>query len=59
MMSINAVKGVEIGDGFASTEKLGSENNDVMCENGFETNHAGGILGGISNGNDIITRCGN
>jgi len=56
MMSINAVKGVEIGDGFASTEKLGSENNDVMSKNGFESNHAGGILGGISNGNDIIVR---
>ena len=56
MMSINAVKGVEIGDGFACTEKFGSENNDVMTQDGFETNHAGGILGGISNGNDIIVR---
>ena len=56
VMSINAVKGIEIGDGFASTEKFGSENNDIMNKSGFESNHAGGILGGISNGNDIIVR---
>ncbi len=56
MMSINAVKGVEIGDGFDCTKLKGSENNDVMNPSGFETNHAGGILGGISNGNDIIVR---
>ncbi|MEW6534823.1 MAG: chorismate synthase [Candidatus Auribacterota bacterium] len=56
MMSINAVKGVEIGDGFACTELKGSENNDVMLPDGYMTNHAGGILGGISNGNDIVVR---
>jgi len=54
MMGINAVKGVEIGDGFASAEKLGSENNDAIRLSGFESNHAGGILGGISNGEDVI-----
>ena len=56
MVSINAVKGVEIGDGFACTELKGSENNDSMTPDGFETNHAGGILGGISTGADIIVR---
>lgn len=56
LMSINAVKGVEIGDGFACSELKGSENNDVMTPDGFVSNHAGGILGGISNGNDIIAR---
>lgn len=56
MMSINAVKGVEIGDGFACTELKGSENNDVMTTDGFATNHAGGILGGISTGADIVVR---
>ncbi|MCB1196644.1 chorismate synthase [bacterium] len=56
MVSINAVKGVEIGDGFACTELRGSINNDVMSPDGFLTNHAGGILGGISTGNDIIVR---
>ncbi|MDX9702597.1 MAG: chorismate synthase [Candidatus Auribacterota bacterium] len=56
MMSINAVKGVEIGDGFACTELKGSENNDSMLSDGFATNHAGGILGGISTGADIVVR---
>jgi len=54
MMGINAVKAVEIGDGILSSTRLGSQNNDAIRANGFETNHAGGILGGISNGDDII-----
>ena len=53
MMGINAVKGVEIGDGFESANKKGLENNDEIRANGFKTNHSGGILGGISNGEDI------
>jgi chorismate synthase len=56
MMGIGAVKGVEIGDGFAAAEKFGSENNDPMTADGFLSNHAGGILGGISSGQDIIVR---
>ena len=56
MMGIGAVKGVEIGDGFAATQKFGSENNDPMTADGFLSNHAGGILGGISSGQDIIVR---
>jgi chorismate synthase len=54
MMGINAVKAVEIGDGISSASKLGSQNNDQIRSSGFETNHAGGILGGITNGEDII-----
>jgi len=54
MMGINAVKAVEIGDGILSASTLGSENNDEIRANGFESNHAGGILGGISNGDDIV-----
>ena len=57
MMSIGGIKGVEIGDGFEVACKKGSENNDAMRENGFVSNHAGGITGGISNGNTIIIRC--
>ena len=54
-MSINAVKGVEIGDGFDVIEQRGSEHRDEMTpEQGFLSNHAGGILGGISSGQDII-----
>jgi len=53
LMSINAVKGVEIGDGFAAINKRGSENRDEMTSNGFKSNHAGGILGGISSGQTI------
>lgn len=53
MMGINAVKAVEIGDGTHSTELLGSENNDPINSEGFKTNHSGGILGGISNGDAI------
>jgi len=56
LFSIGAVKGLEIGDGFESARSLGSDNNDQMDEKGFMTNHAGGILGGISNGEDIIVR---
>ncbi len=54
LMSINAVKGVEIGDGFATIQQRGSEHRDEMTPNGFSSNHAGGILGGISTGQDII-----
>lgn len=54
MMSINAVKGVEIGTGFASIEQKGTEHRDEMTPEGFLSNHAGGILGGISTGQDII-----
>jgi len=53
MMSINAVKGVEIGDGAKSSSMLGSQNNDQIRKSGFTSNHSGGILGGISNGDDI------
>ena len=56
MMGIGAVKGVEIGDGFAVAGRFGSENNDPMTGNGFLSNHAGGILGGISSGQDIVVR---
>jgi len=54
LMSINAVKGVEIGDGFAVVAKRGSENRDEITPNGFDSNHAGGILGGISSGQPVI-----
>ncbi len=54
MMSINAVKGVEIGAGFASVEQRGSEHRDEMTPRGFITNNAGGVLGGISSGQDIV-----
>jgi len=53
MMSINAVKGVEIGAGFASIAQRGSVHSDEMTPQGFVTNHAGGILGGISTGQEI------
>lgn len=53
MMSINAVKGVEIGSGFESVAQRGSEHSDEMTPAGFVTNHAGGILGGISTGQAI------
>ena len=56
MMSINAVKGVEIGDGFGAVVQRGEEHRDEMTPEGFLSNHAGGILGGISTGQDIITR---
>ncbi len=53
MMSINAVKGVEVGDGFAVAGQFGHETRDEMTPNGFKANHAGGILGGISSGQAI------
>ena len=53
MMSINAVKGVEIGAGFASVSQRGSVHSDEMTPQGFATNHAGGVLGGISTGQEI------
>jgi chorismate synthase len=60
LMSINAVKGVEIGDGFAAAALTGEENADEMrignCGPEFASNHAGGILGGISSGQDIVAR---
>ncbi len=54
MMGINAVKGVEIGAGFRSAEQLGTEHSDEMTPEGFLSNNAGGILGGISTGQDIV-----
>ena len=56
LMGVNAVKGVEIGDGFAAAESTGTTNADCMTKAGFATNHAGGILGGISNGAAITAR---
>jgi len=56
MLSIGAVKGIEFGAGFASSRMRGSENNDRMKDGSFESNNAGGILGGISTGQDIIAR---
>jgi len=56
LMSIGAVKGVEIGGGFGAASLLGSENNDPILPEGFASNHAGGILGGISNGSEILAR---
>ena len=53
MMSINAVKGVEIGDGFAVVEQKGTEHRDELTPEQFKTNSAGGILGGISSGQEI------
>lgn len=54
MLSINAVKGVEIGDGFASVAQRGSAHRDLASAQGFRSNHAGGILGGISTGQAIV-----
>jgi chorismate synthase len=56
VMSVGAVKGVEVGTGFTAAGLKGSENNDPIIPGGFKTNHAGGILGGISNGDEIILR---
>ena len=55
-MSINAVKGVEIGAGFGSVEQRGSEHRDEMSMEGFLSNNAGGVLGGISTGQDIVAK---
>ncbi len=54
MMGINAVKGVEIGAGFESVRQRGSEHRDEITPQGFESNHAGGVLGGISSGQPIV-----
>ena len=54
MMGINAVKGVEIGAGFGCVAQRGSEHGDELTPAGFLSNHAGGILGGISSGQDIV-----
>ena len=54
MMGINAVKGVEVGDGFDVVEQKGSEHRDELTPKGFRTNHAGGVLGGISTGQDLV-----
>ena len=56
LMSINAVKGVEIGDGFLVVNQKGSEHRDEITSEGFLSNHSGGILGGISNGEKIILK---
>ena len=52
-MSVNAVKAIEVGTGVDSVTMRGSENRDIISVDGFETNNSGGILGGISNGDDI------
>ncbi|NCW51471.1 MAG: chorismate synthase [Betaproteobacteria bacterium] len=54
LMGINAVKGVEIGAGFRSIHQRGSEHGDALSPEGFESNHAGGVLGGISTGQPIL-----
>jgi len=54
LMSINAVKGVEIGDGFDVVAQKGTEHRDEMTPEGFLSNHAGGIIGGVSTGQDLV-----
>jgi chorismate synthase len=56
LMGIGTVKGVEIGAGFQAARMTGSENNDPITTQGFATNHAGGILAGITNGDEIVVR---
>jgi len=56
MMGINAVKAVEIGEGVHSGSLLASQNNDPITPEGFKSNHAGGVLGGMSNGDDVVLR---
>ncbi|HET9823622.1 MAG TPA: chorismate synthase [Burkholderiaceae bacterium] len=56
MMGINAVKGVEIGDGFGVVAQRGSAHGDELTPEGFRSNHAGGVLGGISTGQDLVVR---
>jgi len=56
LMSIGSVKAVEVGDGFALADMQGSQTNDQMSEKGFQSNHAGGILAGITNGKEIVLR---
>ncbi|MGL4854608.1 MAG: chorismate synthase [Lentisphaeria bacterium] len=57
IMSLGAVKGFEVGSGFKCAEMTGIEHNDCMDKNGFKSNNAGGILGGISTGAPIVFRC--
>ncbi len=56
MLSLGAVKGIEFGDGFAAADLTGQENNDEIAASGFLSNHAGGVTGGISTGQEIIFR---
>ena len=56
LMSIGSIKAVEVGDGFAMAGLFGSQTNDQMNKKGFKTNHAGGILAGITNGEQIVLR---
>jgi len=56
LMSINAVKGVAVGDGFDVVAQRGTEHRDEIRRTGFTSNHAGGVLGGISSGQDIVAR---
>ncbi|MFP4053454.1 MAG: chorismate synthase [Phycisphaerae bacterium] len=56
MLSLGAVKGIEFGAGFAAADMRGSEHNDPMGPEGFHTNHAGGVLGGISTGEELVFR---
>lgn len=56
MMGINAAKAVEIGDGMEASRAKGSQNNDPITKEGFSSNHSGGILGGISNGEEIVVK---
>ena len=56
VMCVGAVKGVEVGAGFEAARLRGSQNNDPITPSGFKTNNAGGILGGISNGDEIVLR---
>jgi chorismate synthase len=53
-MGINAVKGVEVGDGFDVVTQKGSEHRDTLTPDGFASNHSGGVLGGISTGQDLV-----
>lgn len=56
IMTIGAIKGIEVGDGFALTRRRGSQSNDAMAERSFVSNHAGGITGGISTGQPVVLR---
>ena len=56
MMGINAVKGVAMGDGFAVVQQRGTEHRDELSAEGFHSNHAGGVIGGISSGQDVVVR---
>jgi chorismate synthase len=55
-MGLNAVKGVEIGDGFGVVAQRGSVHGDELSPQGFRSNHAGGVLGGISTGQELVAR---